>query len=251
MILMGIGRASKGSGAVGNLFLLAGCVSAVLVAPGIGVKLAVLLLVFAVAQWFTGSMLIFAKKLRFVVLFSLVLFVSQALSTDIGHVVLLGRITDQGLVAGAEMALRFLVILSSSMLFVALTDPDELTHVLIRAGIPYRFGFVLSLALRFVPFFSQELSRVREAQRLRGIVFSYRRPSELRRAIYYTFVPVIVSGLVRVDAVTMSLKGRAFGTSKRRTWSRPLRWTGTDTAFLVLATALIAVSILARRLQWM
>ncbi|MBN1857924.1 energy-coupling factor transporter transmembrane protein EcfT [Candidatus Bipolaricaulota bacterium] len=245
-----IGQVTPRSGPVGNLLLLAGCVAAVLVAPGIGVKLAVLLLILAVARAFTGSILIFARKLRFVAVFSLVLFVSQALSIHIGRVVLWGSITDQGLVSGAEMALRFLVILSSSMLFVVLTDPDELTHVLIRAGIPYRFGFVLSLALRFVPFFSQELSRVREAQRLRGIVFSYRRPSEVRRAIYYTFVPVLVSGLVRVDAVTMSMKGRAFGTDKRRTWSRPLRWTGADTLFLVLSATLAVVSLLARRFQW-
>jgi len=246
----GIGCSTHESGPVGNMLLLAGCVAAVLVAPGISIKLAVLLSVMVVAR-LTGSILFLARKLRFVVLFSLVLFISQALSVHVGRVILFGRVTDQGLVLGAEMALRFLVILSSSMLFVAITDPDELTHALICAGIPYRFGFVLSLAVRFVPFFSQELSRVREAQRLRGISFSFRRPSELRRAIYYTFVPVLVSGLVRVDAVTMSMKGRAFGIHRHRTWSRPLRWTRIDTLFVLLSAALLAASILARRFTWM
>ena len=245
------GRATCASGPVSGLLLLGACVSAVLVASGVSVKAGVLLVVLAVAHRCAGSMAIFARKLRFVALFSLVLLISQALSVHVGRVVLFGRITDQGLLSGAEMALRFLVILSSSLLFVAMTDPDELTHALIRAGIPYRFGFVLSLAVRFVPFFSQELARVREAQRLRGISFSYRRPSELRRAIYYTFVPVLVSGLVRVDSVTMSMKGRAFGVHQHRTWSRPLRWTRTDTSLAVLSAVLLAASIVARRFQWM
>ena len=148
------------------------------------------------------------------------------------------------------MALRFLTILSSSFLYVTTTDPDQLANTLIRWGIPYRYGYTFILALRFVPFFRKELRTVREAQQLRGMRVSVRSPRRLLRALERVFVPVLVSGLVRVDTIAMSMKGRAFGSHPRRTLPPKQAMTREDVAIWCCVIGLLAITLLARRMGW-
>ena len=245
----GLHRASP----VGNILVLSGFLVAVLASPGISVKIGALVLVLGLAVLSGENLGTFLRNIRFVVVFALVLLIAQALSNREGTTLFsLGvPITDQGLLAGGQMALRFLVILTSSFLFVLVTDPDRLAHTLIRLGIPYRYGFIFILALRFVPFFRRELHTVREAQRVRGIKTSVKNLAGLQRAIRYTFVPVLVSGLMRVDSIAMSMKGRCFGLHPRRTSTRRECWGGADWAAAALFAGLVGVALFSRGQAWL
>jgi len=240
------------AGPLGNLLLLAALVTVGIASPSLVLKLGALVLIVAAASLSGETPRVFLRSLRFVVIFAAILFVAQAVSIREGATLFsIGvPVTSGGLTAGAEMALRFFVILAASFLFVLVTDPDRLAHLLIRLGIPYRYGFALILALRFVPFFRGELQTVREAQAIRGIRPSVRSLSGLRRAIRYTFVPVLVSGLLRVDSITMSMSGRAFGLHKTRTSAEPLRIGGADALIAALGLGLVGLVVLARRFAW-
>lgn len=235
-----------------NLVFLAGLVAVVLASPSIFVRLGTLGAVLLLAGWSGVPVGAFLRGLRFVLVFAAVLFVAQALSVREGTPLIEGfrRFTDAGLLAGAGMALRFLVVLSSSLLFVHVVDPDRLAGALIRCGIPYRYGYLLILSLRFVPFFRRELRVVREAQRVRGLRPSVRSLRGIRRAIRYTFVPVLVSGLMRVDAIALSMKGRCFGLYRRRTAPRPERLRSADGIALCSVALLVALAVLAARGGW-
>ena len=241
----GLHRISPGSG----LLLLACTLFAVLGASSLFVKASVLALVFGLAAWSEGSVWAWCKSLRFVLIFASLLFLAQVLAIREGAVLFrIGiSITSLGVIAGMNMALRFLVVLSASFLFVLTTDPDALASSLIRWGIPYRYGFTLILALRFVPFFRHELRTVREAQRLRGIQVSVRSIGGIRRAIRYTFVPVLVSGLIRVDTIAMSMKGRAFGLHRRRTPQSQRALTIEDGLIWLCCGFIVIGTLLARR----
>ncbi len=245
----GLHRASP----AGNVLLLTGFLVAVLASPGVLVKTGTLVLVLLLTTFSGEQVGTFLHNIRFVLAFALVLFIAQALSVREGAVLFsIGLpITEEGLLAGAQMALRFLVILSASFLFVLVTDPDRLAQSIVRLGIPYRYGFIFVLALRFVPFFRQELRTVREAQRVRGVQISVRSLSGLRRAIRYTFVPVLVSGVMRVDSIAMSMKGRCFGLRPRRTITRKGRWGPMDWVAAALFVVLIGVAVAARRFAWL
>lgn len=240
----GLHRVKPGSG-----LLLLGCLLfAVLGAGSLIVKTAVLGLLFLLAIWSGESAWAWCKSLRFVVFFAVFLFLAQVLSVREGAVLFrVGlAVTSSGLISGANMALRFMVVLSASFLFVLTTDPDALAASLIRWGIPYRYGFTLILALRFVPFFRNELRTVREAQRMRGIQTSVRSIRGLRRALRYTFVPVLVSGLIRVDTIAMSMKGRAFGLYRHRTRSTQHPLTMED-GLVWLCCALVLIGTIGAR----
>ena len=244
----GLHRINPGSG----LLLLACILFAVLGAGSLVVKAAILALVFTLAVWSERSVRAWCKSLRFVLVFATLLFLAQILSIREGPVLFRAGIpiTALGITSGANMALRFLVILSASFSFVLTTDPDALASSLIRWGIPYRYGFTLILALRFVPFFRNELRVVREAQRLRGIQVSVRSIGGIRRAIRYTFLPVLVSGLIRVDTIAMSMKGRAFGLHRRRTLPPQGSPTLEDGLIWICCGVILGATLLARRYGW-
>lgn len=241
----GLHRVNPGTG----ILLLACLLFAVFGASSLIVKTTVFVLIFCLAAWSEGSVWTWCKSLRFVVIFASLLFLAQVLTVRDGAVLFrIGiSVTSLGVISGANMALRFLVVLSASFLFVLTTDPDALAGSLIRWGIPYRHGFTLILALRFVPFFRNELKIVREAQRLRGIQTSVRSIRGIRRAIRYTFVPVLVSGLIRVDTIAMSMKGRAFGLHRHRTPSSQRALTMEDRLIWLCCGIILAGMLLARR----
>lgn len=236
-----------------SLLLLATVLAAALAVESVLLKGVTLLLVLTLAVWSGGWARSGLRSLRFVAIFSLLLFLAQALSLREGTVLFrFGvSITDRGLLAGAHMALRFLAILSSSLLFALSTDPDALAHALIRWGIPYRHGYTVILALRFVPFFHSELKTVREAQQMRGVRTSARSFRSLQRAIRYTFIPVLVSGLLRVDTIAMSMKGRAFGLHDRRTPATAAGLAWEDGVVWVCSALLVGMTVLAGRSGWL
>jgi energy-coupling factor transport system permease protein len=209
-----------------SLFLLLCLVGAALAAQTVIVPLVELAVIVALSAA-SGERADKLVPLRwFVFFFALVLFVAQALSVQSGAVVVVRpvQITADGLLSGAGMAARFLVILLSSALFVRTTDPDRLADAFVRFRTPYRYAYLPILALRFVPFFQEELQAVRDAQRVRGIQVSVRTPRKILRAVRYTFLPVLVSGLYRAEAIAISMRSRCFGLAATRTARRPEAW---------------------------
>ena len=195
------------------------------------------------------------KRIRFLMIFSALLLVFQVLMTANGTILffiipkydILGPflpVTDFGIEKGFEISLRFLLVVFSSMLFVSVTDPTLLAHSLTRLRVPYRYSFALIIALRFLPLFDMENKTVRIAQRSRGISVSVRGMSKILRTIRYTFFPLLVSALSRVDALSLSMDGRGFGHSRTRTYLRKSSWTALDSSVLVLLSMLLLASIL-------
>jgi energy-coupling factor transport system permease protein len=153
-------------------------------------------------------------------------------------------VTDFGIERGITLASRFLVIVFSSMLFVSITDPTLLAHSLARFGIPYKYSFALVIALRFLPLFDNEMNTVKMAQISRGISFEVRGLSKILRAIRYTFFPLLVSALSRVDTLSISMEGRGFGYAKNRAYLRKSEWNYSDSIFLLFLLGFFFICVL-------
>jgi energy-coupling factor transport system permease protein len=206
-----------------------------------GVVLVLLLLGFKAAQ---VPIRLSSNRVRFLILFSLVLLLFQVILIQngtilayliprIGNTGPLFPITDFGLARGLSISVRFLVIIFSSMLFVSVTDPTLLAHSLTKLGIPYRYSFALVIALRFLPIFDMETNQVRMAQKSRGISTDVGGLRKIMRSIRYTFFPLLVSALSRIDTLSLSMDGRGFGYQSERTYLRSTSWKISD--FIVIA----------------
>ena len=167
-------------------------------------------------------------------------------------VVLLHRgpltITSEGLRNGAYVAGRFLSVVLISYLFVLTTEPTDLAYALMRAGVPYRYGFALITALRLVPAFEQEGQIVYNAQLARGVQYDVRSPRRFLTLARQFFLPLLISALGKVDALAVSMEGRCFGKYRRRTFLREVNVTSLDRlaiAFLFLGIVATAISLVA------
>lgn len=226
--------------------------------------------VFAVPSWQGGIVLLglvflsyhgaglglrfFYRKLRFILFFGLFILLVQILAVKEGSLlwqVGLGplplSVWSGGLLGGLEMMLRFVNIISSSFLFIATTDPNRLGYSLMQAGLPYRFGFMLITALRFIPVFQLELQQVRNAQMAKGIEMEGLSPRQLIRTARYLLAPLVISSLGKVDILSNSMEGRAFGLYSVRTYLYSQPWTKSDKIIAAAAPVFFLLFYLAWR----
>ncbi|MDG6220233.1 MAG: energy-coupling factor transporter transmembrane component T [Candidatus Thermoplasmatota archaeon] len=213
--------------------------------------ISLLLVLFAFSGVGFGSIL---RRARFLFVFGILIFASYAFFVHSGAIwlnVLLGevgghslviRITSGGFMGGLAISLRFLSIVLSSMLFVAVTDPAVLAHGLMRSGLPYRYGFTFIMALRFLPLFEMETSIVQNAQRARGLEIDNPSLKSVWLKAKYTFTPMLATGLSRVDNLSRSMDARGFGLHNERTYLRNVEMGRGDKALLVFV---IGASVMA------
>jgi energy-coupling factor transport system permease protein len=138
---------------------------------------------------------------------------------------------------------RFLSVVLLSYLFVLTTEPNELAYGLMRAGLPYRYGFALVTALRLVPVFEEEGQTVYRAQLARGVEYDVRSPRRVVVLARQFFLPLLVSALGKVDALAVSMEGRCFGRYPSRTFLREVRATWRDGIALGLLAGAAAAAV--------
>lgn len=197
---------------------------------------------------------------RFALALALWLIVINALFTTQGKVVATVPfyffhvpITDIGLVEGVVYVSRIMAIFLISGLFVVSTQPAALVYALMRRGLPYRYGFLLVLMLRFIPVFERERKLVSDAQRMRGLEIDKRGLRKLYRSLRYTLVPLIVSALSKTDSLVMSMEGRAFGYKPARTFTFEDRFGAADRALTAVSWIVFVLVLVGRFLgvRWL
>ncbi len=188
---------------------------------------------------------------KYFLLFAVLIVAVQAVFTKGGEAILSVpliffsiEVTTGGVYSGLVIALRFLTIIMGSALFIFTTDPNELAYALMRAGLPYRFGFMLVAAIRFMPVFEAEASTVRDAQAARGLEVDRAGLNGLFKTVRYTLMPLIVSALSKVDALVISMEGRAFGSMRHRTFTRAAPFSLADVLVSLTSLAVLGALIL-------
>lgn len=186
----------------------------------------------------------FLKKIRLILIFGIMIFMIQIFTIQEGillfeYSLFRGNISvwTGGLGAGLVLMLRFINVIGASYVFITTTDPNKLSYNLMQLGLPYRFGFMLITALRFIPVFHQELATVRNAQRAKGIVMEGLRLKSLIKVTRYLLIPLVISALNKVDTLSVSMESRAFGLHPRRTYLNPQGFNKVD--WIVLCSSLL------------
>ena len=211
-----------------------------------------LILVFVVSLFIVGRIdpSSLFKKIRSFFLFSILIFVTHVLFVHTGDVLAYWRITTLditwtitigGVMDGLTIALRFLNIILVSFLFISVTEPSKLARGLMKMGVPYRFAFMLVMAMRFVPLFQQESSQVKDAQRARGLSVDGSSMPEIWRMIRFTFMPILASSLSRADVLSISMDSRGFGMYKDRTFLYEVKLKWNDWAIILTMTVAVVI----------
>ncbi len=153
------------------------------------------------------------------------------------------RVTLEGLRVGLALTVRMMAIVLFSFLFVTTTDPTNLILSLIQqAHLPFRLGYGILVAYRFVPMWRTELDIIRSAHRIRGVgerTSLQGRWEQLRRYA----VPLLASAIRKAERVAIAMDSKAFGALPERTYYRQLAPNRADWAMLVVSV-LVTVLIL-------
>lgn len=192
------------------------------------------------------------RRFRLLLFTALMIALLQVIFLDSGSaLVQIGplSVTELGLIRGVHLGARFLAVIFISYLFVLTTSPNQLAYALMRAGLPYRFGFTLVTAMRLIPIFEQESLTVYRAQLVRGVSYDRKHISTLLKFFRSLLLPMLISAMSKVDAMSLSMEGRSFGRYPKRTYFRTWqtgRWDrvfGWGLGLIVIITAWIILEV--------
>jgi energy-coupling factor transport system permease protein len=118
-----------------------------------------------------------------------------------------------GLPAALTSGTRLLALGMVFFLFFQTTSPKDLAQALVRLGLPYAFGFVLTVSMEFIPVLARRAANIRDAQRSRGIpVGGGWRGLRFLPAL---LGPLLIQAFKLADEMAEALEARGFGSAGR------------------------------------
>jgi energy-coupling factor transport system permease protein len=166
------------------------------------------------------------RILKSLVKFSLVLFFVQVCFISRGRAllsvpVLRIPITDQGILFSLLFVLRFMAATLPLSLMLSVIKTGDLSNALVRyLRIPYRYAFVLTTAIRFIPLFAQEMEGIMEAQISRGIDLDTKNIVRKFKLLLPLCVPLLVSSVRKIEGGAISAELRGFKLRTRASLSK-------------------------------
>ena len=152
-------------------------------------------------------------------------------------------LTTDGLLRGANTLLRMGTVIASSSIFT-LTTSRRMIQGLIQLKIPYVFAFMASVALRFLPVFSEEFKDTLTAVQLRGVNIK-KIPLKEKLKIYSSILtPVAYGAIDKAQKLSYAMELRAFRAYPKRTSRFLLKYAGLDYAILFIFPLLTATVLL-------
>ncbi len=126
--------------------------------------------------------------------------------------------SEESLLYGIAMGLRLATFVAIGLTFLSTTRNEELTHGLIRMGLPYPVAFALSTALRLVPTFAGAGATIVQAQMSRGL--DLESGSLFRRAGKFIplAVPLFIYAIRHTNLLAMALESKGFSPESKRTF---------------------------------
>lgn len=236
------------------------------------VKLAWFILAFAasIASQWDGSVSVFVylsliaglvlarisvKRALLTIVYSIVFFLTATLVwasmyQDVGNYVATFplanvRLTDVGLLIGTGKFFLIVNPITAFLLVASTTRVYDLHYIATRAGLPYKAGFMFTLALGLLPYAFNEIRNIIDVQKARGLEVDSRNP--VKRIVYVVpiFVPLMIRMMSYVWDLSIVLSVRGFGAYHKRTYYFSLKWSKRDTvALLLLATIYVSITVL-------
>ena len=194
------------------------------------------------------------KPLIWLILFTVILQIlftsGQTIWFRLGPII----ISQEGVLNGVFIFLRFVLIIFMSTILTLTTMPLSLTDAIefllrplnaIKVPV-HEIALMLSIALRFVPTLMDETEKIMNAQRARGIDFGEGNIYEQMKSIVPLLIPLFVSSFNRAEELATAMEARGYKGGEGRTKYRQLSWETRDTMVMIAFGLLAAVLFLLR-----
>lgn len=145
-------------------------------------------------------------------------------------------VTREGLVKGAMMGLRLILLIIGTSLLTLTTSPIALTDGIEsllspgkKVGVPaHELAMMMTIALRFIPTLLEETEKIMKAQMARGADFESGNMLRRAKSLIPLLVPLFVSAFRRADELATAMEARCYRGGEGRTKLHQLRYTFRD-----------------------
>ncbi len=180
---------------------------------------------------------------------SMIVFVIQVLFVPQGNVYFYLpfsiAITDVGVEFSLLFALRLLASTLPLILMLSITQMSDLANVLVeKLGIPYKYTFAITTAIRFIPIFTAEMNDIMEAQISRGVEFDTKNALKKMKLILPLCVPLLISSVKKVNSGALSASLRGFNYRKRGQGYKDYKFQKKDTLVFICLLGIIIIAVI-------
>ena len=195
------------------------------------------------------------KPLIFIIAFTVVLNVlfqkGEQLIFSLGFI----NIYMEGILFAVKMAFRILILVAGASLLTFTTSSISLTDGLERLMSPltvirfpaHDIAMMMSIALRFIPTFSEETDRIMKAQSSRGAEFDTGSIMKKIKSFIPVIIPLIISAFRRAEDLAVAMESRCYRGGKGRTRYRVLKFSWCDAlvagSVIVFAVVVIVLGL--------
>jgi energy-coupling factor transport system permease protein len=157
------------------------------------------------------------------------------------------KITPLAIAQGLVLGLRIMSMAFAVFIWLYTTDQTSLVRSLVKLKMPYEWGLVLALALRYIPTFQGMYGVISDAQQARGLDFSESKGFNRVRAMMPVFVSMVISSMRATDQLAKSLESRAFGArGVKRTYLHDIHYRSLDYVYTIILLLIVGVAIYLR-----
>ena len=152
----------------------------------------------------------------------------------------------ESLFQGAILALRLNCLAVLAYIFLYTTTQRRMVRGFVKLGLPYRYGTMLSISLRYIPTFGGIISRIMEAQKARGLELEKGHFFQKIKKYIAIISPTIITALRMSDNLAISMESRAFSANVKRTYLTELKAKRKDFITLFFISTIFVSVLLAK-----
>ena len=154
-------------------------------------------------------------------------------------------VTQEQLFYEFNIFIKYFSVIPVALLFVITTHPSEFASSLNRIGVPYKFSYAVSIALRYIPTVQEDFITISKAQQAKGIDISRNVKLTTRiKNVSYTLLPLIFSSIDKIDVISNAMLLRGFGKKNRRTWYQARKMKISDIVAILITGIFVIVSLI-------
>ncbi len=152
-----------------------------------------------------------------------------------------------GILLGIAITLRVALLALTLTIFFTVVHPVKLTKAIYDLGMPFKFAYTFTLALRFLPLVLEEVATINNAQKSRGYDIDQVNPALRLFKLFPLAIPLILGALKRANTIALAMDLKAFNAYPRRTFYVEVRKGAADavvrSASVVAAVLFVAVTL--------
>lgn len=164
-------------------------------------------------------------------------------------------VTREGVSKAVFISLRLIYLVLITSLLTLTTSPIRLTDGLEnllrpagKIGVPaHELAMMMTIALRFIPTFLDEMEKIMKAQKARGADFESGSLIQRSKNLVPLLVPLFISAFRRADDLAMAMEARCYRGGAHRTKMVQLKLQARDGIAL---TAMFSVMLVSLAFRW-